>query len=303
MWVKMNIPLNIEDNDIYLHWRANKLENYPNKIKDLTVKINKPGQPNKQQIKNIRNICYKTNMAIYEASEAIIEDKEIPLNIGASIGLNNIERSLTTEKDGVSELTETSSGVKSNYIPYSNKSLGWHTDGCYNHKNYPINGFLLHCVRAAEHGGENFLLDPEIAYILLRDENPEFIDGLMFSDTLTIPPNIKNGSVLREQQAGPALSLQSQNNSMNFKNLHLRYTARKTHVIWKDDPRTKAALDFLKKILQGNCPFIFRVKLKPGSGLIGNNILHNRTEFKDRNSARSKRLIYRIYYRDRVIKN
>ena len=56
MWVKMNIPLNIEDNDIYLHWRATKLENYPNKIKDLTVKINAPGQPNKQQIKNIRNI-------------------------------------------------------------------------------------------------------------------------------------------------------------------------------------------------------------------------------------------------------
>ena len=143
MWVKMNIPLNIEDNDIYQHWRANKLENYPNKTKDLTVKINTPGQPNKQQIKNIRNICYKTNMAIYEASEAIIEDKDIPLKMGGSIGLNNIERSLTSERDGVSELTETSSGARTHYIPYSNKPLGWHTDGCYNHKNYPINGFLI----------------------------------------------------------------------------------------------------------------------------------------------------------------
>ena len=299
----MNIPLNIEDNDTYQYWRANKLKNYPNEIKNLTVKINTPGQPNKEQIKAIKNICHKTNMAIYEASEAIVEDKNIALNIGGSIGLNNIERSLTTEKDGVSELSETSSGVKSNYIPYSNKSLGWHTDGCYNDINYPINGFLLHCVRAAEDGGENFLLDPEIAYIILRDENPEFIDGLMFSDTLTIPPNIKNGSVLRKQQAGPALSFQSQNNTMNYKNLHLRYTARKTHVIWKDDPRTIGALDFLNKTLQGECPYIFRVKLKSGSGLIGNNVLHNRTEFKDHNIGRSKRLIYRIYYRDRVIKN
>jgi hypothetical protein len=296
----MNIPFNLNDKDAYLYWRGNKLDNYPNSVKDLTVSINKPGQPNAQQIRDIKNICDKTNMAIYEAPEEIIEDKNIALNMGNAVGLNNIESSLTTEKDGVSELSITSSGVKSNYIPYTNKPLGWHTDGCYNNKNQSINGFLLHCVRAAEIGGDNFLLDPDIAYILLRDENPEFIDGLMLFDTLTIPPNIKKNAVIRKQQVGPAFSLQSSNNLINHKSLHLRYTGRKTHVIWKDDPRTTGALDFLKKTLQGKCPYIFHIKLKPGSGLIGNNILHNRTKFKDGNLAHSKRLVYRIYYRDRV---
>tara|TARA_B110000438_G_scaffold68975_1_gene69213 strand:- start:30 stop:929 length:900 start_codon:yes stop_codon:yes gene_type:complete len=299
----MNIPRDLKNNDTYLTWREKKLHNYPNKIGDLTVKIDKPGQPNTQQIKEIKNICYKTNMAIYEAPEKIIEDKNIALNMGNSIGLKDIERSLTTEEDGVSELSVENSGIKSNYIPYSSKPLGWHTDGCYNDTDHLINGFLLHCVRAAEGGGENFLLDPDIAYILLRDENSEFIDGLMLPDTLTIPPNIKNDIIVRKQQRGPALSFLSQNNMLNYQALHLRYTGRKTHVIWKDDVRTIGALDFLKKTLQGDCPYIFRVKLKPGSGLIGNNILHNRTKFQNGDAEISKRLVYRIYYRDRIANN
>ena len=299
----MNIPPDLKNNDTYLTWREKKLHNYPNKIEDLTVKIDKPGQPNTQQIKEIKNICHKTNMAIYEAPEEIIEDKNIALNMGNSIGLKDIERSLTTEEDGVSELSIENSGIKSNYIPYSNKPLGWHTDGCYNDTNHLINGFLLHCVRAAEDGGENFLLDPDIAYILLRDENSEFIDGLMLPDTLTIPPNIKNNTIVRKQQSGPALSFLSQNNILNYQALHLRYTGRKTHVIWKDDVRTIGALDFLEKTLQSNCPYIFRVKLKPGSGLIGNNILHNRTKFQNGDAEISNRLVYRIYYRDRIANN
>ena len=299
----MKIPFNLKDKDIYLRWRQSKLEYYPSSIKAITVKISKTGKPNRRQIKELKNICYKTNMAIYEASEEIIEDKNIALTMGDSIGLKNIERSLTTAADGVSELSIASSGIKSNYISYTNKPLGWHTDGCYNDKNRRINGFILHCVRAAEEGGENFLLDPEIAYILLRDENSEFIDGLMLPDTLTIPANIENDTVIREQQSGPALSLQFQNYVKHNGNLHLRFTGRHTHVIWKDDPRTIGAIDFLKKTLQGHCPYIFRVKLKSGSGLIGNNILHNRTKFKDGALTQSKRLIYRIYYSDRVTEN
>ena len=109
--------------------------------------------------------------------------------------------------------------------------------------------------------------------------------------------------LIREKRTGPALSLQYKESLPHEFSLHFRYTGRKSHVVWNDDPRTTGALDFLRKTLQSNCPYIFSIKLKPGSGLIGNNILHNRTAFKDSKHGDSKRLIYRIYYRDRVTNN
>ncbi len=296
----MGIPINISDNDIYLRWRDEKLEKYPRSIEDLTVKITTPGEPNKHNIEKLKALCLKSNMVIYKAPEEIIENKNIALNMGISLGLQHIERSLTTENDGVSELSVIGAGVKSHYIPYTDKRLGWHTDGCYNDTNNQINGFILHCVRAAKDGGENHLLDPDIAYILLRDENPEFIEGLMLDDALTIPQNKENGIILRKKQTGPVLTIQKNNLNTGIRAIHFRYTSRQTFVLWNKDTRTQGALDFLKKTLQARCPYIFRIKLQPGSGIIGNNILHNRTKFKNGESKAGQRLFYRIYYKDRI---
>ncbi len=291
----MTLPTEIRNEDVYQSWRAEKLESYPSVASELTVEIDHPGQPNPQQIEALKEICRKTNIAIYAAPEEVIEDKCIPLDLGRCLGLESVDRPLTTEEDGVSELAVAADGEKSAYIPYTDRSLGWHTDGCYNAADQLINGFILHCVRAAPEGGENYLLDPEIAYILLRDENNDYIDGLMQPDALTIPANIENGEVIRAEQSGPALSIDPATNA-----LHLRYTGRKTHVHWLGDPRLKGALAFLKQILSTEGPYIFKVKLKSGSGLVGNNVLHNRTKFTDGEVAAAKRLIYRVYYHDRI---
>ena len=45
----------------------------------------------------------------------------------------------------------------------------------------------LHCISPARVGGENALMDPEIAYILLREENPDFIRALMHPQAMEIP--------------------------------------------------------------------------------------------------------------------
>ncbi|MBT3989271.1 MAG: TauD/TfdA family dioxygenase [Rhodospirillaceae bacterium] len=291
----MTLPIGLENKEVYLQWREEKLADYPSDSPALTVNLETPGQPNPQQIEALKALCRKTNMAIYAGPEAIVEDKNIAINLGAALGLKQVDRSLTTEDDGVSELSVAIGGEKSAYIPYTDRSLGWHTDGCYNDADHLINGFLLHCVRAAPEGGENYLLDPEIAYILLRDENPDFIDGLMLVDALSIPANIENDKVIRAEQSGPALSIDPDTQA-----LHLRYTGRKTYVTWRDDPRLQEALAFLKDAFNEQNQYIFKVKLKPGSGLIGNNVLHNRTKFVDGDAADDKRLIYRIYYHDRI---
>jgi alpha-ketoglutarate-dependent taurine dioxygenase len=66
-------------------------------------------------------------------------------------------------------------GERKEFIPYTDKPIRWHTDGYYNIPERTVRGMVLHCVQSAASGGENQLLDHEIAYILLRDENPDFI--------------------------------------------------------------------------------------------------------------------------------
>jgi alpha-ketoglutarate-dependent taurine dioxygenase len=289
------LPDNIRNEGVYCRWRDAKLAAYPADIDALTVTVNEPSAPAKDQITALAQICGRANMAIYKGPKKTGEDKRTPIAMGRALGLTEMERSLTTEEDGVSALEVAGGGDKATYIPYTDRRLGWHTDGCYNDDDHAINGFILHCVRAAKEGGENFLLDPEIAYIHLRDENPEFIDGLMQPNALSIPANEDGSKIIRAAHTGPALAIDPLTGA-----LHLRYTARKTHVSWLDDARVSGALVFLEAMLSGNCSHIFRIKLQPGSGLVGNNVLHGRTKFEDGDGPDGKRLIYRIYYQDRI---
>jgi len=150
----------------------------------------------------------------------------------------------------------------------------------------------LHCVRAAPQGGENLLLDHEIAYMLLRDKNPEYIDALMQRDAMTIPKNVLDGQLVRPDRVGPVFSITEQGR------LHMRYTARARNVIWKYDPMTQAAQQDLREILNSKTPYHIKAKLEPGQGLICNNILHTRSTFKD--APDNPRLLYRGRYLDKL---
>ncbi|VAW73557.1 hypothetical protein MNBD_GAMMA14-549, partial [hydrothermal vent metagenome] len=156
-----------------------------------------------------------------------------------------------------------------------------------------IRGVILHCVRPAETGGDNAFLDHEIAYIQLRDENPDFIRALMEPDAMTIPANIRNGQELRPEQTGPVFSLDRQGN------LHMRYSARARNIEWKADSTTQAATKYLLGLFQQDSPYIFRHRLEAGEGVISNNALHCRTGFSHEDGSIT-RLLYRARYFDRV---
>jgi hypothetical protein len=156
-----------------------------------------------------------------------------------------------------------------------------------------VRGLLLHCVQSAESGGENRLMDHEIAYILLRDENPDYIRALMAPDAMTIPPRLEDGEVARAAQPGPVFSVYPDGQ------LHMRYTARTVSIEWHDDPATKGAVAALERLLADDAsPWVFRGRLEPGMGLVCNNVLHDRAAFAD--SEAHKRLLYRARYFDRV---
>ena len=135
-------------------------------------------------------------------------------------------------------------------------------------------------------------MDHEIAYILLRDRDPALIETLMQEDVMTIPENRSDDKVERPDRSGPVFM------AGTVGTLHMRYTARKRHVIWKDDVATQQAVAVLTEILGSDSPYIYRGTLKSGQGLISNNVLHDRGEFND--SKASPRLLYRLRYFDRV---
>ena len=80
----------------------------------------------------------------------------------------------------------------------------------------------------------------------------------------------------------------------------MRYTSRKRYIVWKDDSQTSAAVTFLTEMLSGGEKLILCNRLALVQGILANNVLHNRTAFKDDPAGGRKRLIYRACYLNRV---
>jgi len=275
----------------YLRWREEKLARYPRRAEDLVVEVRDPRALSDAEAAQIRRICAVANMAVYSSPLAGVTDKDIVQRLGARLGLERLQANPLADEDGISSLEVAPEKSARGYIPYSSRRLLWHTDGYYNPPASRIRAFLLHCVRPAAEGGENRLLDPEIAYILLRDADPRFVEALSAPDAMTVPANEEDPSAQRAAQAGPVFSFEDGV-------LHMRYTARTRSIVWRVDAATQAAVERLRGILDSDSPYVFRLRLQGGQGLVCNNVLHDRSEFSDAPGA--GRLVYRARYADRI---
>jgi len=236
--------------------------------------------------------CRKTNMAIYAGPTGADPDKTIPALLGEQFGLTRLDCNMGADDDGITSLRVVAGEWRGSYIPYTNRPIHWHTDGYYNTAEKQIRGLLLHCVATAASGGENALLDHEIAYIHLRDLNPDFIRALQAPEAMTIPANIENGTEIRPARSGPVFS------TLPDGSLHMRYTARSRSIEWAADALTREAAAALQSFLQSDSPWIYRATLQPGQGLLSNNVLHDRSGFTD--SDTHTRQLYRLRYYQRV---
>ena len=282
----------LADEAAYLAWRAAKFARFPKALAELVVEVRDPRALSAGERQALLERCERANMAIYAGPAGADPDKEIPRRLGLQLGLRDLDPNYLADDDGISPLAVTERGARGEFIPYTNRGIKWHTDGYYNPGERTVRAVLLHCVERAETGGENDLLDHEIAYILLRDLNPQHVRALMAGDAMTTPARIEGGRIERPAQAGPVFSV----DAGGF--LHMRYTARAVSIEWKNDAATMAALAALEGILGAASPWVFRGRLEPGMGLVGNNVLHTRTPFTE--SPRHQRLIYRARYYQRV---
>lgn len=294
----MASPFDLDDAASYAAWRDQKSALAPRRIEDIMVEIDDPRALTESERAQLLDRCAVANMAIYVSRVGMDPDKEIPRRLGLQLGLSTLDSHWLADDDGISPLSVRGAdepGARKEFIPYTDKPIRWHTDGYYNPPSRTIRGMLLHCVHSAASGGGNQLLDHEIAYLLLRDENPDHIRALAAPDVMTIPartdPDI-DGGVARPEQSGPVFSVDAQ----GF--LHMRYTARTRSIVWKDDAATRAAVAALERILAQPTARTLHGRLEPGMGLVCNNVLHDREGFSE--TPEQRRLLYRARYFERV---
>lgn len=287
-------PFSLENDTDYRAWRALKLANYPQRFEELIVSVADPRSLTTAETRALEGVCTRANMVFYYAPAVPAADKSVPHQFAKQLGLTRLEGNYLADEDGLSSITpnDDEASARGDYIPYSHKPINWHTDGYYNAPDRRILGMLLHCVQDADSGGENALLDPDIAYIQLRDTQPEYVAALMQADAMTIPARMDEDNIARPAQSGPVFSVDQ---AHGF--LHMRYTARTRSIEWKQDATTLNAVKTLAQILNDS-EYVLRARLRPGMGLICNNVLHTRNGFTDRPERR--RLLYRGRYYDRL---
>jgi len=286
-------PFSLNNVTAYEKWRDAKLRYKTSNIDDLLVDIKDPCQLSVDEKAAVVERCENFNMAIYQLENVEIQEKSLVHSLGKQFAMENLDANIRSDEDSVSSL-EVREQIGNRYIPYTNKALSWHTDGYYNHLEKQIYGIIMHCVRPAMEGGVNTLLNPENVYIALRDKNPAYIEALMHPEAMTIPDNVESGKVIRAAQTGPVFMVKSNGR------LHMRYSARKRNIIWRDTVETLEAVELMQQLMSDD-KNVLKVALKAGQGIICNNVLHSRGSFID--SDEQKRLIYRARYYDAVASN
>lgn len=287
-------PFDLENSEAYSAWRQRKLATLVTDLDELTVEIEDLENLTDTESRLLRDRICQNNLVRYRCQSAITDRHSLRL-FTQQLGLRRVDTHLCADHEGFSAITVDSSSTSAEYIPYTDKPLSWHCDGYYNLLTNPVRAMLLHCVRPAAEGGENSFIDHELIYIMLRDQNPEWIAALMHPEAFTIPENVQSDVCLRPDRSGPVFFVDDETGE-----LYMRYTARRRNIHWREDTDTHFARLALASLLSDPETPILRMGLQAGEGVLCHNILHNRSAFRNDSGTPSGRLLFRARFYDRV---
>ena len=287
----------LSDAPAYAEWRAAKLAALAAAADSPFLQLGDPANLSGEERAALLSSCGAINMALYECPSLGGDEARTRSALAAmirSLGLVDFEEHRSATKDGIVPIEVADTGGRAGFIPYTNRAINWHTDGYYNYRapDRMIRSMVLHCVRNAQKGGENAFMDPDLAYIRLRDENPDFVTALMQQDTMTIPAFDDEQGKSHPAVTGPVFVISGGE-------LAMRFTIRKRNIEWRDDPLVRDALAYLGEVLAGD-PLIIRRKLEPDQGIVCNNVLHDRQAFENEPGRAAGRLMFRVRSYDRI---
>ena len=287
----------LSDEAAYRKWRATKLSRAEKCLSLPPILVSDMANPSESERSELKNRCHLDNFALYSAP---VETDDAALRhklrrFAEAFGLRIAETHRSEGDQGVVALKVSDKPAQRGFIPYSTSGMNWHTDGYYNAPENRISAFVLHCFVQAAEGGTNDILDPEIAYIRIRDKNPDWLRAFMHPRAMSIPENAEADGSVRPVSTGPVFYPDPETGR-----LQMRYTARTRSIAWRDDPATRDAAAWLRETMSAGDPLALRVRLEPGMGVLNNNVLHNRTSFENGSDSALERVIFRVRFRNRI---
>lgn len=278
--------------DEFLRWWELKQRRYQGAAHDPVVELSNPRNLTEAELDEMKARIAACNFVIYQFAGETLDQADLSA-FATQLGLGRYDDHLCAE-GGFSELSQDARGEARHYIPYTNRPLGWHTDGYYHPPSRRIRAFLLHCVSDADQGGETELIDHEMVYGRLREQNASWTDTLS-EDVMMIPPNVGEDGFVRPAVTGPVFWCDE-----GCDQLYLRYTARTRSIEWQGGDKTRRAVLALKTVIDTESDIRVGHRLLPGQGLLSNNVLHRRTGFEDNEATGKVRRIYRARFYDAI---
>ena len=279
-------------------WKNDKIKTFAHVNATVPISVESLTNASSDSISKIKNGCRNVNFALFEIEDlpSSVEEAAKGMTVFAkNFGLRLRETHRSEGEEGVVALKTTSAKRQKGYIPYTPRALNWHTDGYYNDDNAKVHSFVLYCYEPALKGGKNQIIDPEIAYMRMRDENPDFVRAFMHPEAMTIPANEEDDGDGRPASVGPVFFADQVSGR-----LQMRYTARTRSIEWRDDAVTREAADWMHEWLGQGDEFMVQLRMKAGQGVLNNNVLHNRTSFVDDPTGGGHRTMMRARFHDRI---
>ncbi len=288
-------PLDLHDDKAFSRWADLKRQAYEKRHSAVfapVVEIAADGSLSDEARQQVKQHLHDYNFVLYRLADECSDHLAMVKRLSAELGLQEPDKNLCAAEDRITRLTVTDHGRAHTYIPYTNRAIGWHTDGYYNPWDQRVLSFILHCQQPAASGGENRLLDPDMVYIHLREHNPAFVRALSDEVVMCIPANYENDELIRPQTCS-AVFVEEPGHA-----LAMRFSKRTRNIIWKQDTVTQEALNCLFEYLDSDTPYVIEHRLAAGEGVINNNVLHTRSAFTD--DASNKRIFYRARFYSRI---
>jgi len=282
----------VTSSDDYQFWRDEKLANVQTDIENCLIEVKKPTQLSKAEKNKIAHLCRVNNFALFSTPAQQDYESSI-VSFNQQFGLKAFDQHLYVKGQGLAHITQSDQQDQAEFIPYTDRAIGWHTDGYYNAPEDRIRAFSLFCVNPAQQGGENQWIDPQMAYLLLREENPDITTALTHAQAMSIPAHKVDGQIRRKTSIGPIFFMDEMTSQ-----LYMRYTQRKKNIDFYDSDEIKQAVEILDQFLASNTPYHFTHTMIANQGLLCNNILHKRSTFVDQQDT--PRLMLRGRYFNRV---
>lgn len=236
----------------------------------------------------IAHQCARLNLALYRFARSR-SDPDALSAFASAMGLRRRDLTLGADHRGVASVRVVRDTHGPEMIPFTSRALNWHTDGYYNAPGHSVRGVVMHCAAPAASGGETALLDPDLVYAAMHEQDPALVESLAHPCAMTIPAHEAEGTVVRPARSGPVFRFLA-----DPPKLHMRYTTRTRSIEWRSTPDTFRAVAGIEETIASLSALHVQVRFEAGAGVICNNVLHRRSAFVDGEDERLRRVMLRI---------